>query len=591
MKAIPQTAFHFEGRLTGKTGGFIELKSGQGSVTRVAAENQVFPTRTFTLALILVLFPASVTGQQFLAEGELASPKNPVPIRQGPLFLKQQSSATYYWYQVGALGTSSSYNFTGANITIRTVYDGVNNDAHSYWVGGYLSNGAFIQVGYLNGLSTTGQAYCCAWFFEYFPAGQSCCDPVIGREDSAGPIGSWHTYSMVHTGGEVWSFYMDGKLLGATPPIGATNSGQQAPAGIAEVAQATSNGDVLGPGEFKDMRFRNISGSWQPVSEANNLIWYGKGTPAGGGSYPNPYGVREVNSVDNNFLAGSGIPPLSSPADPPGNPLLWPVTLNGTTLSVVFRDVDQQSFAPEWVSFRSLSSTGFAFYTDSRDYQTLTIASGTWIVDKVMWHTVNVVETSTPVTVPGSSSLTVQTTVSSLKVRVVGSLFGLPVGGATTITFLPDTTNATAKTDSSGTAVLLLLPPSTYYLRITVPYGIPGIISHDVPIDGEATARVIGLAEMLTIIIAPIAIAVLVTILAIRRERLRVASMPTIPPFVTVTGNCPKCGTALHANYLFCPNCMTPVIREAQPPQSQSTESSEQKTSSGTLASDSEKPS
>jgi hypothetical protein len=532
-----------------------------------------------------------VTGQQFLVEGELASPKTPVSIRQGPLLLKQQSSTTYYWYQVGALGTSSSYDFTGANITIRTVYDRVNNDAHSYWVGGYLSNGAFIQVGYLNGLSTTGQPYCCAWFFEYFPAGQDCCDPVIGREGSAEPIGSWHTYSMVHTGGEVWSFYMDGKLLGATPPIGATSSGQQAPAGIAEVAQAASDGDVLGPGEFKDMRFRSISGSWQPVTAANNLIWYGEGTPSGGGSYPNPYGVREVNSVNNNFLAGSYVPQLSGPASPPGGPPLWPVILNGTTLSAVFRDVDQQSFEPEWVSFRSLSSADFAFYTNSRDYRILRIGDGTWIVDKVMWHTVNVVETSTPVTVPGSSSLTVQTTVSSLRVRVVGSLFGLHVGGATAITFLPDTTNVTAKTDPSGVAVLPLLPPSTYFLRITVPYGIPGIISHDVPVDGEATARVIGLAEMLTIIITPISIAVLITVLAIRREGLRVASMPTIPPFVTLTGNCPKCGTAIHTSYLYCPNCMTPVRSESQPSQNQAAENPELKAPSETPASDSEKPS
>jgi hypothetical protein len=514
----------------------------------------------------------------------------PVPIRQGPLLFEQESPAVYYWYQVGALGTSSSYDFTGANISIRTVHDQVDNDAHSYWVGGYLSNEAFIQVGYLNGLSTTGQPYCCAWFFEYFPAGQNCCDPVIGREGSAGPIGSWHTYSMVHTGGGVWSFYMDGKILGSTPPLGATSSGQQAPAGIAEVAQATSNTDVLGPGEFKDLRFRNISGSWQPVEAANSLIWYGEGTPPGGGDYTNPYGVREVNGVDNNFLAGSSIPPLSNPAAPPGGPPLWPVSPSGNALSVVFRDEDQQSFDPEWVSFRSLSSSGFAFYTDSRDYESLSIGSGTWIVDKAMWHSVNVVEISTPVAVPASSSLTVQTTVSSLRVRVVGSLFGLPVGGATAITFLPDTTNATAKTNSTGVAVLPLLPPSTYLLRITVPYGIPGIINHDVPVDGEATARVVGLAEMLTIVIVPITIAVLITALAIRRERLRVASMPTIPPSVTVIGNCPKCGTVLHASYLYCPTCMTPVRSESQPSQNQAPENPKLKAPSETPASDSEKP-
>ena len=548
------------------------------------------PPSTFVLALILVLFPVTVVSQQFPADEEPASLKVPVPIRQGPLLVNQASPEVYYWYQVGALGTSSSYNFTGANITIRTVYDRVNNDAHSYWVGGFLSNEAFIQVGYLNGLSTTGQPYCCAWFFEYFPAGQNCCDPVIGREGSAGPIGSWHTYSMVHTSGGVWSFYMDGKLLGSTPPLGATISGHQAPAGIAEVAQATSNSDVLGPGEFKEMKFRDSSGSWQPVLAANSLIWYGDGTPIPPPpNLSNTYGVQEVNAVDNNFLAGSEIPPLSSPAQPPGGPLLWPIQTPSNVLSVTFYDMDLQSFRPEWVSFRSLSGTAYAFYTDSQDYQTLRIAEGTWAVDNVLWHTIDVVRSAASVTVPGTPSLTVQTTVSSLTVRVVGSLFGLPVVGATATTLLPDTTNATAKTNSSGIAVLLLLPPSTYFLRITVPYGVPGIINQDVPVDGEATARVVGLAEMLTIVIVPITIAVLITALAIRRERLRVASMPTIPPSVTVIGNCPKCGTVLHASYLYCPTCMTPVRSESQPSQSQAPENPKLKAPSETPASDSEK--
>lgn len=546
----------------------------------------MFPTRTIILASILVLSAVSFASREISAGDELAFSKMPVPIRQGPLLLRQQSTPVYYWYQVGAIGTNSSSNFTGASIKIKTAYDQVNNDAHSYWVGGYIANGAFIQVGYLNGLSTTGQPYCCAWFFEYFPVGQNCCDPVIGREGSAGPVGSWHTFSMEHTTGGIWSFYMDGELLGSTPPLGAENSGDESPAGIAEVAQATSNTDVLGPGEFKDMQFRDLLGSWQPVPAANNMIWYGEGTPQGGGTQPNLYGVREVNGIDNNFLAGSGVPPLTAPVGPPGNTPLWPVNLTGNPLYVVFRDMNQQSFSPEWVSFRSLSSTDYAFYTDSGDYQTLTIADGTWIVEKVMWHAVDVKESSTSVTVPASSSLTVQTTVSSLRVRVVGSLFGLPVAGATAITFLPDTTNTTAKTNSSGIAVLLFLPPSTYYLRLTVPYGITAILTYDVPADGGATARVIGPVEMLMVIIVPVTLAILIAAVVIRRERLRAATMPTIPPSFTVTANCPTCGTPVRARDLVCPNCKTPVSREPQQTESQESqakEMSEEKHSSETL--------
>jgi len=92
------------------------------------------------------------------------------------------SSATTgdpYWFQEGAIGDSSIYNSVGASVMIRTVYDKVNNDAHSYWVGSILANGAFVQVGYYNGLTTTNQYYCCAWFYEYFPAGNTNSPPII----------------------------------------------------------------------------------------------------------------------------------------------------------------------------------------------------------------------------------------------------------------------------------------------------------------------------------------------------------------------------------------------------------------------------
>lgn len=512
-----------------------------------------------------MLLQAWALTQYNLAQSDFETDKIPKPIRQGPLQVTQQASGGQYWFQAGAIGDSASYNYVAANITIRTVYDKVNKDAHSYWIGGYLSNGAFIQVGYLNEVSTTDQPYCCAWFYEYFPAGQStCCPPVIGREGTAGPIGAWHTYSMAHTGNGVWSFFMDGKLLGSSPDLGASGSGSHAPAGIAEVAQASSNSDFLGPAEFKDMWFRTDTSGWQSVPAANSLVWYGTGTPPN--RPPNLYGVTNVTGVDNNFLAGSDIPqPGGGPSPNPG-PTLWSALPQNlpNQISITFLDMDQLSFNPEWVSLRASTGASRVFYTDSRyaNYRNLKIGNGNWIVDKVMWHTVNVAVVGASVSVPGTAGLTVQTTVSSLRVRVVGVISGLPVSGASALTILPDTTNATAKTDSSGLAVLAQLPPGTYYLRITVPYGIPAITSHDVPGTSELTARVLGLAEMLMIVITPIALSVFVVILAVRRERLRAASMPTIPPSIAVTGNCRNCGTPLHVTDVFCPNCNTSVKAE-----------------------------
>src|SRR5437899_8063497 len=126
--------------------------------------------RTSTIRIDLVILTVILSLQSFIVLSHNSLTVNsgsgliPQPIRQGPL-QTTYALGGYYWFQIGAIGDSSSYNVDGANITVRTVYDQVRNDAHSYWVGTLLSTGGFVQVGYLNGLSTTGQTYCCAWFF------------------------------------------------------------------------------------------------------------------------------------------------------------------------------------------------------------------------------------------------------------------------------------------------------------------------------------------------------------------------------------------------------------------------------------------
>src|SRR5256886_9610581 len=128
-------------------------------------------TRSFWIVLAIVSVAGLQSLQSLMALGydswtvSSNSGLVPQPIRQGPLQTTTYALGGYYWFQIGAIGDSNSYNVDGANITIRTVYDQVRNDAHSYWVGSLLSTGGFVQVGYLNGLSTTGQPYCCAWFF------------------------------------------------------------------------------------------------------------------------------------------------------------------------------------------------------------------------------------------------------------------------------------------------------------------------------------------------------------------------------------------------------------------------------------------
>src|SRR5207247_3024740 len=91
----------------------------------------------------------------------------PLLIPHAPMGVTSATVVDPYWFQVGAIGDSGIYKSVGASVMIRTVYDKVNNDAHSYWVGSILANGAFVQVGYYNGLTTTNQYYCCAWFYEF----------------------------------------------------------------------------------------------------------------------------------------------------------------------------------------------------------------------------------------------------------------------------------------------------------------------------------------------------------------------------------------------------------------------------------------
>src|SRR6266516_1013505 len=263
----------------------------------------------------------------------------PLLIPEGPLGVSNAGPGDPYWFQQGAFGDSSTHNSVGASIMIRTVFDSPNNDAHSYWVGSLLSNGAFVQVGYLNGLTTTGQYYCCAWFFEFFLAGNTTSPPIIGPAGSAGPIGSWHTYAMNSTGNGVWSFYKDNRYLGSSPPagnkwnLGASTTGGNSVAAISEVAEATGRTDVIGPGEFKNFEYAPTSpNAFQLVQSGSVHIGCGL---APNSCLPNPYGVAEIEKTENDFLAGSYIPDPCGQPSPCGpnecgsyGTVLWSATLD-----------------------------------------------------------------------------------------------------------------------------------------------------------------------------------------------------------------------------------------------------------------------
>jgi len=526
---------------------------------------------TRTLRIVLVILTVVAGLQSFIIFGRDAIPANayqglvPQSIRQGPL-QTTYALGSYYWFQIGAIGDSSSYNVDGANITIRTVFDQVRNDAHSYWVGTLLSTGGFVQVGYLNGLSTTGQSYCCAWFFESFYTPNCDCPPVIGPEGSAGPIGSWHTYSMVHTGNGVWSFYMDGNLLGKSPlpadknylGTGATSSGNQAPAGIAEVAQATDNKDIIGPAEFKDIEIRQ-AGPWHQMRTGVSHCCYGYSSQTG---LPNLSGVWEVEGHEDDFLAGSNI------RQPTSSTTLWPTSVpSPTRLTFNFIDHSGNPFSPDWISLQELGNGNILYYTS---YQSQNITqSSTYKINYAYWHGVNVANDS--LVSSSASSQTIQGNVFSIPVRVVGRFYSLPVSGATVLTFLPDSTNETLRTDSEGNATLAQLPPGNYSFRISVPYGVQSVFRTTVVGPVNISIPVFSIAELLTVIVPPISVAIAVVLVVVRREKARRAALPITSPFPTQipAAYCGACGKPLGPAEFFCTTCGTPRARSPQDPPSQ----------------------
>lgn len=537
-------------------------------------------------ALILISLAATHSASASPATSTVSV--KPLLIREGPMGASNLLTNDPYWFQQGAQGDSSTYNSVGAKVSIKTVFDSVNNDAHSYWVGSILANGAFVQVGYLNGLTTTNQFYCCAWFYEFFPPGNTNSPPIIGSPGSAGPIGSWHTYSMNYTGSGEWSFYMDDQYLGSSPAAGQlyylgsgdSDTGTHAVAALSEVAQTTVNTDVIGPAEFKNFQYKTSSNAWTAVPIGKVHWGYGATSQT---SLPNPYGVAEIvglpsGSNPNEFLTGS-IVPFPGPSQPgvdqcgspvsgsptPGN--LWPATClpGGSTSSFSFVDVNGTSFVPAWVSLTD-SAGHQIFYSDYQNYASLSLPSptGQWKISQVSWHSVNVANGQT--VNMSQPSQTFSGRVFPITLAVVGYIYALPVNNAPIIVYLPDSTNQTQMTDSNGEAVFTQLPPSNYSIHISVPYGIASSQLHSIAGPGSVVAKVFSLPELITIIVPPILITILVAVVVVRKERQRQAmiqaQMPIQPAPVAMF--CRSCGRPLAPTANFCTSCGTPVRMAVQ---------------------------
>src|SRR5438477_5730964 len=79
-------------------------------------------TRTLRIALVILSVVAGVQSFIALGYGSLAITSNlgliPQPIRQGPL-QTTYALGGYYWFQIGAIGDSNSYNVDGDRKSTR----------------------------------------------------------------------------------------------------------------------------------------------------------------------------------------------------------------------------------------------------------------------------------------------------------------------------------------------------------------------------------------------------------------------------------------------------------------------------------------
>ena len=242
-----------------------------------------------------------------------------------------------YWFQFGVRGGDRTISNQGTSVNIQTITNQILNSVSSgYWVGETLSNGAFIQIGYLSeNQSGVYPSFCtmsgCGgyenltagndeWFYEYFPPSfSSSFLGKIGPDGSAGKNGTINNYGFYYNG-TTWNFLFNGKNIGNVT-LGSNSSGQNIPIAFGELANASNSDTVLKDVVFNNLKFYK-NGNFLTVPSGYSFIGYGQGSST---VLKNPYGVEEVGNKINYFSLGSGIPQY------PNNTRLWTL---GYTLSI-----------------------------------------------------------------------------------------------------------------------------------------------------------------------------------------------------------------------------------------------------------------
>jgi hypothetical protein len=229
-------------------------------------------------------------------------------------------------FEIGAWGDDASRSNLGVKVQIET--RSYNTSTFNYfWVGDYLSDGAFIQFGYslepglrcLLGASLGGAFTCegasesiansdTRWQWQYWPdISKSDFYFGIGPFGSAGPNASYHEYDISLSASNTWSFIFDDTTVKQTT-FPASPSAD--PVLIVAEGSAGNSSLPLGPVRFDDLSYFDGS-EWKRVDSLIATSYCGVSV----GCVANQYGAMAVGS--DSLLVGSGIPRS------PDSTLLW----------------------------------------------------------------------------------------------------------------------------------------------------------------------------------------------------------------------------------------------------------------------------
>jgi|GEM_PF-3234371 len=170
-----------------------------------------------------------------------------------------------YW-QVGVRSGAESSDVTAMRTTIRTHLpkNVADHTTDYFWIGSYLSDKSFIQIGY----AVPWYDHTTHWFYCAFTASNDRGPCVIGPPNSGGSEGSWHHYTLQTVPGNQanqwnWEALFDGKQIGIIPGLPAS-SGKFSPAVYVEQSAFNDQSAIndLGPIEFQpaiEVRIHNQS--------------------------------------------------------------------------------------------------------------------------------------------------------------------------------------------------------------------------------------------------------------------------------------------------------------------------------------------